>query len=164
GGIPTNYHGEVVQLKDGNPDHVVPGLYAIGEAACVSVHGANRLGSNSLLDLVVFGRAVANRCAETITRGGPHKALATDACDRSLANLDRVRHASGDTPTAVIRDRMQRTMQADAAVFRTGQTLAEGVEKIREIRASFADVKVSDRSLVWNSDLVETFELQNLLG
>ncbi|MFC3715358.1 succinate dehydrogenase flavoprotein subunit [Luteimonas soli] len=164
GGIPTNYHGEVVQLKDGNPDHVVPGLYAIGEAACVSVHGANRLGSNSLLDLVVFGRAVANRCGETIKRDAPHKQLAKDACDRSLANLDKLRNANGGTPTAVIRDRMQRTMQADAAVFRTGETLAEGVEKIREIRASFDDVKVSDRSLVWNSDLVETFELQNLLG
>ena len=164
GGIPTNYHGEVVQLKDGNPDAVVPGLYAIGEAACVSVHGANRLGSNSLLDLVVFGRAVANRCGETIKPGSAHKQLAGDACDRSLANLDRVRNANGGTPTAVIRDRMQRTMQADAAVFRTGETLAEGVEKIREIRASFDDVRVSDRSLVWNSDLVETFELQNLLG
>ena len=164
GGVPTNYHGEVVQLKDGNPDSVVPGLYAIGEAACVSVHGANRLGSNSLLDLVVFGRAVANRCAETIRPNQPHRPLAADACDRSLANLDKLRHASGDTPTAVIRDRMQRTMQADAAVFRTGETLAEGVSKIREIHASFADVKVSDRSLVWNSDLMETFELQNLLG
>ncbi|GAB3318129.1 succinate dehydrogenase flavoprotein subunit [Luteimonas notoginsengisoli] len=164
GGIPTNYHGEVVQLKDGNPDHVVPGLYAIGEAACVSVHGANRLGSNSLLDLVVFGRAVANRCGETIKPGQAHRNLPADACDRSLANLDRLRHANGDTPTAVIRDRMQRTMQADAAVFRTGETLAEGVEKIRQIRASFSDVRVSDRSLVWNSDLVETFELQNLLG
>ncbi|GAA3919663.1 succinate dehydrogenase flavoprotein subunit [Luteimonas lutimaris] len=164
GGIPTNYHGEVVQLKDGDPDTVVPGLYAIGEAACVSVHGANRLGSNSLLDLVVFGRAVANRCGETIKPGSPHKQLAGDACDRSLSNLDRVRNANGGTPTAVIRDRMQRTMQADAAVFRTQETLAEGVEKIREIRASFDDVRVSDRSLVWNSDLVETFELQNLLG
>ena len=164
GGIPTNYHGEVVQLKDGNPDAVVPGLYAIGEAACVSVHGANRLGSNSLLDLVVFGRAVANRCAETIRPGAPHKRLAGDACDKALANLDRLRNANGGTPTAVIRDNMQRTMQADAAVFRTGETLAEGVAKIREIHASFADVKVSDRSLVWNSDLIETMELQNLLG
>ncbi|MEN1972579.1 succinate dehydrogenase flavoprotein subunit [Luteimonas sp. MJ204] len=164
GGVPTNYHGEVVQLKDGNPDSVVPGLYAIGEAACVSVHGANRLGSNSLLDLVVFGRAVANRCAETIKPGAPHKRLATDVCDKALANLDKLRHANGDTPTAVIRDNMQRTMQADAAVFRTGETLAEGVAKIRDIHASFADVKVSDRSLVWNSDLIETMELQNLLG
>ena len=164
GGIPTNYHGEVVQLKNGNPDEVVPGLYAIGEAACVSVHGANRLGSNSLLDLVVFGRAVANRCAETIKPGASHKTLAGDACDKSLANLDALRNASGGTPTSVIRDKMQRTMQNDAAVFRTGETLADGVRKIREINASFADVKVSDRSLVWNSDLIETFELQNLLG
>jgi succinate dehydrogenase / fumarate reductase, flavoprotein subunit len=164
GGIPTNYHGEVVQLKNGNPDAVVPGLYAIGEAACVSVHGANRLGSNSLLDLVVFGRAVANRCAETIKPGAAHKTLAGDACDKSLANLDRLRNASGGTPTAVIRDKMQRTMQNDAAVFRTGETLNEGLHKIREIHASFADVKVSDRSLIWNSDLIETFELQNLLG
>jgi len=164
GGIPTNYHGEVVQLRDGDPDAVVPGLYAIGEAACVSVHGANRLGSNSLLDLVVFGRAVANRCAETIKPNQQHGRLPGDACDGPLANLDKVRNANGSTPTAVIRDKMQRTMQADAAVFRTGQTLAEGVSKIRDIHASFADVRVSDRSLVWNSDLVETLELQNLLG
>src|SRR5690554_1777314 len=126
GGIPTNYHGEVVTLKDGNPDHVVPGLYAIGEAACVSVHGANRLGSNSLLDLVVFGRAVANRCAETIKPSAPHKQLPASVCDRSLANLDRLRHATGGTPTAEIRDNMQRTMQNNAAVFRTGETLQEG--------------------------------------
>lgn len=164
GGIPTNYHGEVVQLKNGNPDSVVPGLYAIGEAACVSVHGANRLGSNSLLDLVVFGRAVANRCAETVTPDAPQPRLAGDACDEALARLDKLRNANGGTSTAVIRDRMQRTMQADAAVFRTGETLSDGVRKIREIHASFADVKVSDRSLVWNSDLIETYELSNLLG
>ena len=164
GGIPTNYHGEVVQLKNGDPDAVVPGLYAIGEAACVSVHGANRLGSNSLLDLVVFGRAVANRCAQTIKPGASHKTLASDACDKSLANLDKLRNASGGTPTSVIRDKMQRTMQNDAAVFRTGETLTEGLNKIRGINASFADVKVSDRSLIWNSDLIETMELQNLLG
>ncbi|RPE81779.1 succinate dehydrogenase subunit A [Vulcaniibacterium tengchongense] len=164
GGIPTNYHGEVVQLKNGNPDEVVPGLYAIGEAACVSVHGANRLGSNSLLDLVVFGRAVANRAAETIKPNGKQAKLASDACDAALARLDKLRNANGGTPTAAIRDRMQRTMQADAAVFRTGETLADGVRKIREIHASFADVRVSDRSLVWNSDLVETYELANLLG
>ncbi len=163
GGIPTNYHGEVVQLRDGNPDAVVPGLYAIGEAACVSVHGANRLGSNSLLDLVVFGRAVANRCAETIVPDGKQAPLAADACDVALARLDKLRNASGSTPTAVIRDKMQRTMQADAAVFRTSQTLAEGVAKMRDIHASFADVKVTDRSMVWNSDLIETFELANLL-
>ena len=164
GGIPTNYHGEVVQLHNGNPDTVVPGLYAIGEAACVSVHGANRLGSNSLLDLVVFGRAVANRCAETIKPGALHTQLAGDACDQSLANLDRLRNAHGSLSTAGIRNNMQRAMQNDAAVFRTGETLAAGVKSIREINASFADVKVSDRSLVWNSDLVETLELQNLLG
>jgi succinate dehydrogenase / fumarate reductase flavoprotein subunit len=163
GGIPTNYHGEVVQLRHGNPDAVVPGLYAIGEAACVSVHGANRLGSNSLLDLVVFGRAVANRCAETIGREMPHAPLAGDACDPALARLDRLRNANGGSPTSVIRDKMQRTMQADAAVFRTGETLADGVRKMQEIHASFADVGVSDRSLVWNSDLIETFELANLL-
>ena len=155
GGIPTNYHGEVVQLKNGDPDAIVPGLYAIGEAACVSVHGANRLGSNSLLDLVVFGRAVANRCGETIKSNQAHKSLPSDACDRSLANLDRLRNANGGSPTAVIRDKMQRTMQNDAAVFRTGETLAEGVAKIREIHASFNDVRVSDRSLIWNSDLIE---------
>jgi succinate dehydrogenase / fumarate reductase flavoprotein subunit len=164
GGVPTNYHGEVVQLKDGNPDAVVPGLYAIGEAACVSVHGANRLGSNSLLDLVVFGRAVANRCAETLTPGAAHPDLPADACDASLAHLDKLRNANGGTPTAVIRDQMQRAMQADAAVFRTEETLADGVKRIREIRESFDDVKVTDRSLIWNSDLVETFELSNLLG
>jgi succinate dehydrogenase / fumarate reductase flavoprotein subunit len=164
GGIPTNYHGEVVQLKNGDPDAVVPGLYAIGEAACVSVHGANRLGSNSLLDLVVFGRAVANRCAETIRPGAPHKPLPADACDSALANLDRLRHANGGTPTAQIRMDMQRAMQKDAAVFRTGETLAEGVRAIQAIHAGFSDVRVSDRSLVWNSDLVETLELQNLLG
>ncbi|TKR33424.1 succinate dehydrogenase flavoprotein subunit [Luteimonas gilva] len=164
GGIPTNYHGEVVQLKNGDPDAVVPGLYAIGEAACVSVHGANRLGSNSLLDLVVFGRAVANRCAETIKPGQGHSKLSDDACDKAVANLDKLRNANGGTPTAVIRDEMQHTMQADAAVFRTGETLGQGVKKIREIHASFADVKVSDRSLIWNSDLIETYELQNLLG
>ena len=164
GGIPTNYHGEVVQLKNGDPDAVVPGLYAIGEAACVSVHGANRLGSNSLLDLVVFGRAVANRCAETITPGAAHKSLPADACDKALANLDTLRNARGGTPTAEIRNNMQRAMQNDAAVFRTGETLANGVKAIREINASFADVQVSDRSLVWNSDLIETMELQNLLG
>jgi succinate dehydrogenase / fumarate reductase, flavoprotein subunit len=164
GGIPTNYHGEVVQLRNGNPDAVVPGLYAIGEAACVSVHGANRLGSNSLLDLVVFGRAVALRCADTITPNAPHKVLPASACDAALANLDRHRHASGSLSTAEIRLNMQRTMQKDAAVFRTGETLAEGAQKIRAVNASFADVRVTDRSLIWNSDLIETLELQNLLG
>jgi len=163
GGIPTNYHGEVVRKLGDDPDSVVPGLYAIGEAACVSVHGANRLGSNSLLDLVVFGRAVANRCAETITSGAPHKTLAADSCDKALDLLDRLRNANGSTPTAVIRDNMQRTMQSDAAVFRTSKTLKEGCEKMAQVFDSFQDVKVSDRSLVWNSDLIETYELNNLL-
>ena len=166
GGIPTNYHGEVVQLRDGNPDAVVPGLYAIGEAACVSVHGANRLGSNSLLDLVVFGRAVANRCAETIKPDGA-AASAAGRClrRRRWRSLDKLRNANGGTPTAVIRDKMQRTMQADAAVFRTGETLAEGVrEDPRDPRLVRRRQGVSDRSLIWNSDLIETCELQNLLG
>jgi len=164
GGLQTNYHGEVVTLKNGDPNTVVPGLYSIGEAACVSVHGANRLGSNSLLDLVVFGRAVANRCAETIKPGMSHKMLPASACDQSLANFDKLRNANGGTPTAEIRDNMQHTMQNNAAVFRTGEVLQEGVQKISEVFRSFEDVKVSDRSLVWNSDLIETMELQNLLG
>jgi succinate dehydrogenase / fumarate reductase flavoprotein subunit len=164
GGLQCNHHGEVVTLKNGDPDHVVRGLYAIGEAACVSVHGANRLGSNSLLDLVVFGRAVAIRCAETIKPDQPHRALPASACDAALGNFDRLRHADGGTPTAVIRDRMQQVMQNHAAVFRTGETLEEGVAKIAEVYRGFADVKVADRSLVWNSDLIETLELQNLLG
>jgi succinate dehydrogenase / fumarate reductase flavoprotein subunit len=164
GGIPTNYHGEVVQLKDGDSDAVVPGLYAIGEAACVSVHGANRLGSNSLLDLVVFGRAVANRCAETIKPGASHKVLPSSACDAALANLDLLRHAKGSKTTAEIRLDMQRVMQADAAVFRTSETLTQGVDKIGKVFDSFQDVNVTDRSLIWNSDLIETLELQNLLG
>lgn len=164
GGIPTNYHGEVVQLRDGNPDAVVPGLYAIGEAACVSVHGANRLGSNSLLDLVVFGRAVANRCAETLKPGAKHSPLPQSICDAALDNLDRLRHAKGELSTAEVRLDMQRTMQADAAVFRTAETLADGVRKIGKVFDSFAQVGIKDRSLIWNSDLIETLELQNLLG
>ena len=164
GGIPTNYHGEVVTKQGDNPDAVVPGLFAIGEAACVSVHGANRLGSNSLLDLVVFGRAVANRCGDVVTAGATHKELPGDALDASLSNFDRLRHADGGTPTADIRMAMQRTMQRDAAVFRTGESLKHGCDRMTEVFASFGDVKVSDRSMVWNSDLVETLELQNLLG
>ncbi|UXI66691.1 succinate dehydrogenase flavoprotein subunit [Tahibacter amnicola] len=164
GGIPTNYHGEVVRKVGDNPDAVVPGLFAIGEAACVSVHGANRLGSNSLLDLVVFGRAAANRAAEIIKPGTPHKDLPASACDAALANFDKLRFAKGGSPTADIRLNMQRIMQKDAAVFRTGETLKEGCTKISQAYDSFADVRVSDRSLVWNSDLIETLELQNLLG
>ncbi|MFI4970547.1 MAG: succinate dehydrogenase flavoprotein subunit, partial [Lysobacterales bacterium] len=163
GGVPTNHHGEVVRKVGANPDSVVSGLYAIGEAACVSVHGANRLGSNSLLDLVVFGRAVAQSCAETIKPDQPHKTLPASACDKSLGSFDRLRYAKGASSTAEIRLSMQKTMQADAAVFRTEQTLKEGCMKMDQVFASFEDVKVSDRSLVWNSDLVETLELQNLL-
>jgi succinate dehydrogenase / fumarate reductase, flavoprotein subunit len=164
GGIPTNYHGEVVTLKDGDPDSVVPGLYSIGEAACVSVHGANRLGSNSLLDLIVFGRAVAKKCGANLTPNQSHPTLPEGAVDGLVAEFDRLRHADGDNPTADIRARMQRVMQEDAAVFRTNETLAQGVERINEVRSLFNDVKVSDRSMIWNSDLVETLELRNLLG
>jgi succinate dehydrogenase / fumarate reductase flavoprotein subunit len=164
GGIPTNYHGEVVQKVGEDPDVVVPGLFSIGEAACVSVHGANRLGTNSLLDLVVFGRAAANRCAELIRPGTPHHDLPSDALEPALARLDKIRHANGSTPTAALRVKMQKTMQADAAVFRIEETLAEGCKKIDEVHAGFEDIHVSDRSLIWNSDLVETFELANLLG
>jgi succinate dehydrogenase / fumarate reductase flavoprotein subunit len=164
GGIPTNLHGEVVTLRDGDPDAVVPGLMAIGECACVSVHGANRLGSNSLLDIVVFGRAAAERCAETITPGAKHKSLAADADERILQRFDRLRHASGSQPTADIRMKMQKTMQSYAAVFRTGETLDEGAKLIGEVRASIADVGVTDRNMIWNSDLVETLELDNLLA
>ena len=164
GGIPTNYHGEVVTLKDGDPDAVVPGLYAIGEAACVSVHGANRLGSNSLLDIVVFGRAVAQRCGATIKPNQSHPTLAPDAVDGLVGEFDRLRHASGEHSTASIRDRMQRVMQNHAAVFRTEQTLQAGVKKILEVFEMYPDVGVTDRSMVWNSDLVETLELRNLLG
>lgn len=164
GGIPTNYHGEVVTKRDDDPDSIVPGLFAIGEAACVSVHGANRLGSNSLLDLVVFGRAVSHRCAELIKTGTPHKDLPANALDKILARFDNLRHADGAKPTADIRAEMQMTMQSDAAVFRTGETLKEGKAKISEVYSSFGQVKVSDRSMVWNSDLIETLELSNLLA
>ncbi len=163
GGIPTNYHGEVVTIKDGDPDSVVPGLMAIGEAACVSVHGANRLGSNSLLDIVVFGRAAAIRASETITAGSPHKPLGDESIEAIMSHFDQLRNASGSTPTAQIRNDMQRSMQKYAAVFRTGDSMKEGVEKMNEVFASFKDVAVTDRNLVWNTDLVETLELENLL-
>ncbi len=163
GGIPTNYKGEVVTLRDGDPDSVVPGLMAIGEAACVSVHGANRLGSNSLLDIVVFGRAAALRAAEIVKPGQPHKPLGENAGEYAVSHLDRVRHAKGDTGTADIRDDMQRTMQKHAAVFRTGDSLEEGVNKMRGICDQFDDVRVDDQNLIWNTDLIETLELENLL-
>ena len=163
GGIPTNYHGEAVTLKDGDPSKPVSGLMSIGEAACVSVHGANRLGSNSLLDLVVFGRAAANRAAETVTPGSPHKPLSKNAGDKALERLDKLRHANGSTPTSNLRLQMQRTMQDCCAVFRTGDVLQEGVEKLDEIWGGLDDLKVSDQSLIWNTDLVETLELDNLM-
>ena len=163
GGIPTNYHGEVVTLKDGDPDSVVPGLMAIGECACVSVHGANRLGSNSLLDIVVFGRATANRCAEILTPGLTQPELPEAGLAKALDRFKRIHQGNGKTSTAQIREAMQHTMQKHAAVFRTAETLQEGVDKMQEIYASFQDVAVKDRSLVWNSDLMETFELANLL-
>ncbi len=163
GGIPTNYKAEVVTLKDDNPETVVPGLMAIGEAACVSVHGANRLGSNSLLDLVVFGRSAAQRCAEIIKPGMAHSPLKEDACDVALARFDRIRKAKGSEKTADIRLAMQKTMQSHAAVFRTGEVLDEGVAKMKKVRASFSKVSVEDPSLIWNTDLVETLELDNLL-
>ena len=163
GGIPTNHYGEVVTLQDGNPDHVVRGLMAIGECACVSVHGANRLGSNSLLDIVVFGRAAAKRCAEIITPGERHAPIPERSGEKALERLDRLRNANGNTPTAAIRLNMQRVMQSHAAVFRTGETLEEGAALINDVWESFKDVRVSDRGLVWNTDLMETLELDNLL-
>ncbi|MCM8557714.1 succinate dehydrogenase flavoprotein subunit [Sphingomicrobium sediminis] len=164
GGIPTNYHGEVVTLKDGDPDAVVPGLFAVGEAACVSVHGANRLGSNSLIDLVVFGRATGHRLAEVVKPGAAQANLKDDAADLALARLDHFRNADGGSPTAEIRLDMQKTMQSNCAVFRTEEILAEGVDKLNKAYARMQDVSVADRGLVWNSDLIETLELDNLLG
>jgi succinate dehydrogenase / fumarate reductase, flavoprotein subunit len=164
GGIPTNYHGEVVTKRNGDPDFVVPGLMALGEGACVSVHGANRLGSNSLTDLIVFGRAAGQRCADIIKPGSPQPELPAGAVEKSLDRLDRLRHADGGTPTAELRLRMQRTMQSNCAVFRTGEVLKEGQELIHQVWAASDDIKVTDRSLVWNSDLIETLEFDNLIG
>ena len=163
GGIPTNYKAEVVTLEEGNPDKVVPGLMAIGEAACVSVHGANRLGSNSLLDLVVFGRSAAIRCAELIKPGAGQKPLAKDACEKALARFDKIRNANGPRSTSDIRLSMQKTMHTKAAVFRTQSTVDEGIASMAEIKKSFSEVGIKDKSLIWNTDLVETLELDNLL-
>ncbi len=163
GGIQTNYHGEVVTLKGDNPDAIVPGLMALGEAACVSVHGANRLGSNSLIDLVVFGRAAGQRAAEVVTPGAPHPDLPQSLDDSVLGHFDKIRYASGGTTTAVIRDKMQRIMQSNCAVFRTGEVLEEGQRLINEAWGMMPDLGVSDRSLIWNSDLVESLELDNLM-
>jgi succinate dehydrogenase / fumarate reductase flavoprotein subunit len=164
GGIPTNYRAEVVCPKNGNPDAVVPGLMAIGEAACVSVHGANRLGCNSLLDIVVFGRAAANRAVELLRPNAPHQRIANGALDRILSRFDRLRNTAGGTGTARIRERMQRAMQNNAAVFRTGDTLAQGVKAIGEVRDEMRDLRITDRSVIWNTDLVEALELDNLMS
>lgn len=163
GGIPTNYHGEVVNPKKGDPDAIVPGLMAAGEAASASVHGANRLGANSLLDIVVFGRACANRVGEVLKPGTPHKPLPASAGESTVAHLDKIRNADGSLTTAVIRRNMQRTMQNNAAVFRTQETLTEGNALIDECVESYKDIKLQDRGMVWNTDLVEALELENLL-
>jgi len=164
GGIPTNRFGEVVTVVEGNPDTVVPGLMAIGEAACVSVHGANRLGSNSLLDLIVFGRAAANRCAEIVVPGKTIKPLQQEAYEPALARFDKIRHAKGELLPSEIRLAMQKEMQKSAAVFRTGELLRQGVHNMKAIVSSFDRVRVTDESLIWNTDLVETLELDNLLA
>jgi succinate dehydrogenase / fumarate reductase flavoprotein subunit len=164
GGVPTNYMGEVIRPQPGNPDATIPGLMAIGENACVSVHGANRLGANSLLDLVVFGRAAALRCRDTLKKGEVHRPLAKDAADLALSRLDRLRNANGSQTTSMIRKQMQRTMQNDAAVFRTQKTMQEGIAKMAEIAKLMPDIRISDRSLVFNTDLIEALELENLMA
>jgi succinate dehydrogenase / fumarate reductase flavoprotein subunit len=163
GGIPTNYHGEALTKLNGDPDTVVPGLMAVGEAACVSVHGANRLGSNSLIDLVVFGRAAAKRAADTISTAGRQRDLPRDAGEAAIARLDRFRQAKGGTPTAELRRRMQKVMQENCAVFRTGEVLAEGHDRIHTVWGGSDDIAVTDRSLIWNTDLIETLEYDNLI-
>ncbi len=164
GGIPTNYWGEVLNPTAEKPDAVAPGLMAVGEAGCASVHGANRLGSNSLIDLVVFGRAAAIRAGQVIDRDSKVPAINVEACDKIMERFDRIRHADGSTPTAKIRDRMQRAMQEDAAVFRTQESLEQGCQRISKIWDEMSDLKVHDRSMIWNSDLVETLELENLMA
>ena len=164
GGIPTNFFSEVVTRAGDNPDQVVPGLMAVGEAACVSVHGANRLGSNSLIDLVVFGRSAALRCADTIKAGATQVELKPSMTDGHLARFDKFRNANGNLPTAHLRLEMQQAMQEDAAVFRTTEALASGVKRLEAVHAKRADLKVSDRGLIWNTDLLETLELDNLIG
>ncbi len=164
GGIPTNFYGEVVTKANGDPDAVVPGLMAVGEAACVSVHGANRLGSNSLIDLVVFGRAVGLRCGEKLKAGASQPEFNKTASDAHLARLDKFRNAKGGTPTAKLREKMQRTMQDTCAVYRTGPVLEEGVQRMAQIWKEAPDIGVTDRSMIWNTDLVETLEFDNLIG
>lgn len=163
GGVPTNYHAEVVTLKDGNPDTIVEGLMAIGEGACVSVHGANRLGSNSLLDLIVFGRAAAHRATETIKPNSAHSKISEESTKKCLDRFDKIRNSKGSLSTAQIRSNMQHVMQNDAAVFRTEESLLEGKKSIDKVYKSFSDIGITDKSLIWNSDLVEALELENLL-
>ncbi|MFD0978153.1 succinate dehydrogenase flavoprotein subunit [Tropicimonas aquimaris] len=163
GGIPTNYWGEVLNPVEGDPDRIAPGLMAVGEAGCASVHGANRLGSNSLIDLVVFGRAAAIKAGEVVNPNEANPELNQASLDAALARFDKIRHADGAVPTADLRDEMQKTMQSDAAVFRTDKTLAEGVEKMKVVAGKLDDIKVTDRSMIWNSDLMETLELTNLM-
>ena len=163
GGIPTNYHGDVLTKRGGDPDTIVPGLMALGEAACVSVHGANRLGSNSLIDLVVFGRAAGLRAAELVTPGEKKADLPADSADLALSRLDKFRYAKGGTSTAQLRDKMQATMQNNCAVFRTGEVLEQGSKLIHEVWSGVSDIKITDRSLIWNSDLLETLEFDNLI-
>jgi succinate dehydrogenase / fumarate reductase flavoprotein subunit len=164
GGVPTNYWGQVLNPTKAEPDRVSPGLMAVGEAGCASVHGANRLGSNSLIDLVVFGRAAAIKAGEVIDRAAAVPSLNVAAADKIMDRFDRLRHANGSTPTAVIRERMQKAMQEDAAVFRTQESLENGCKRISEIWGELKDIKVFDRSMIWNSDLVETLELENLMA
>jgi succinate dehydrogenase / fumarate reductase flavoprotein subunit len=164
GGIPTNYWGEVLRPTADDPDAIVPGLMAVGEASCASVHGANRLGSNSLIDLVVFGRAAAIRAGQTVEKNSEAPDLDKTQVDKAMARFDKLRHASGDTPTSELRLKMQRAMQEDAAVFRTEETLKSGCQRISAIWKESADIKVSDRSLIWNSDLMETLEYENLMA
>jgi len=164
GGIPTNYHGEVLTKKGADPDSVVPGLMAVGEAACVSVHGANRLGSNSLIDLVVFGRAAGLRCGETVDAGASQPEVRDSQTESHLARFDRIRNASGDQPVARLRLEMQRSMQTNCAVFRTGEVLEEGVKKIEDVYAKLGGIDVKDRGMIWNTDLIEALEFDNLIG
>jgi len=163
GGIPTNYWGEVLDPTASEHDRILPGLMAVGEAGCASVHGANRLGSNSLIDLVVFGRAAAIRASKVVDPNTPNEPINEKSVEKSMARFDGVRHANGSVPTAELRLEMQKNMQADAAVFRTNETLSEGVDKMVEVAKKVADLNVTDRSLIWNSDLMETLELTNLM-
>jgi succinate dehydrogenase/fumarate reductase flavoprotein subunit len=163
GGIPTNYNGEVLNPSEDDEARIVPGLMAIGEAACVSVHGANRLGSNSLIDLVVFGRAAAIRAAEVVEPGEGHAPLASDAGQSAIERLERFRNADGSTPTSELRGEMQRAMQENCAVFRTGDVLEEGCRRMQEVVTKMDDIGIADRSLIWNSDLIETLEFDNLI-